>query len=257
MADNSKIEWTTHTFNPWWGCTKVTDGCRNCYAENLSNRYGFKVWGVGAQRRTFGEKHWQQPLKWNKQAASAGVRYRVFCASMADVFDEEAPVGEREKLWHVIARTPWLDWQILTKRPQLIAQSLPQDWGDGYANVWLGTSVEDERVLHRVDDLVAVPAAVHFLSVEPMIGPIRVLPLADIEWVIVGGESGPRSRPMKEEWVESIYDQCRTADVPFFFKQWGGVRKNLTGRMLHSRTYDEMPRIYETEKESDKVLSAA
>jgi protein gp37 len=176
---------------------------------------------------------------------------------MADVFDEEAPVGEREKLWRVIAQTPQLDWQILTKRPQLIAQSLPQDWEDGYPNVWLGTSVEDERVVHRVYDLVTVPAAVHFLSVEPLIGPIGVLPLEDIEWVIVGGESGPKSRPMKEEWVESIYSQCRIAEVPFFFKQWGGVRKHQTGRTLHSRTYDEMPHICETADVLNKVLSAA
>lgn len=255
MATNSKIEWTTHTFNPWWGCTKVSEGCRNCYAENLSNRYGFKVWGVGATRRTFGDQHWKQPIKWNAEARLAGERRRVFCASMADVFDEEAPVGEREKLWRVIAETPFLDWQILTKRPQLIVANLPPDWGNGYSNVWLGTSIEDERVVERVNQLVAVPAVVHFLSVEPLIGPIDDLPLAGIEWVIVGGESGPKSRPIQEEWVESIYQQCRAANVPFFFKQWGGTRKHLTGRDLHQRTYNEMPRARRATRRRSAVSS--
>lgn len=246
MATNSKIEWTTHTFNPWWGCTKVSDGCKFCYAEALSTRYGHQVWGVGAARRTFGEKHWQQPIKWNAEAKSMGQRSRVFCASMADVFDEAAPDGELEKLWRVIAETPFLDWQLLTKRPHQIAENLPHDWEAGYPNVWLGTSVEDERVIQRVYDLVSVPAAVHFLSVEPLIGPINELPLDGIEWVIVGGESGPKARPMEEEWVDSIFRQCCEADVPFFFKQWGGVRKHTTGRDLHGRTYDAMPRLSRT-----------
>lgn len=134
-----------------------------------------------------------------------------------------------------------MDWQILTKRPHLITAHLPDDWGDGYVNVWLGTSIEDERVLQRVDDLVQVPAIVHFLSIEPLIGPIGALQLDDIEWVIVGGESGPRARPMAPEWVESIYEQCLESRVPFFFKQWGGVRKQMTGRTLHDRHYDNMP----------------
>lgn len=241
MAQNSQIEWTTHTFNPWWGCTKVSDGCKFCYAETLANRYGHKVWGPQATRRTFGEKHWQEPLKWNAEAEKAGVRRRVFCASMADVFDELAPAGEREKLWVLMRETPWLDWQVLTKRPHLIAENLPADWYDGYENVWLGTSIEDSRVVQRVEELVAVPAVVHFLSVEPLIGPIDDLPLDNIEWVIVGGESGPGARPMKQEWVESIHRQCRAANVPFFFKQWGGVRKKAAGRALHQRHYDEMP----------------
>ena len=254
MATESKIEWTTHTFNPWWGCTKVTDGCRNCYAENLSNRYGFAVWGAGATRRTFGEKHWQQPIKWNADAQAKGERARVFCASMADVFDENAPEGELQRLWDIIAQTPFLDWQLLTKRPQRIATHLPDDWNGGYANVWLGTSVEDERVLDRVTDLVSVPAVVHFLSVEPLIGPISNLPLEDIEWVIVGGESGPRARAMEKEWAVSIFRQCRAANVPFFFKQWGGVRKHLHGRELNNRTYSEMPRLRRARQKTGVIV---
>jgi protein gp37 len=235
MANNSKIEWTTHTFNPWWGCTKVSDGCKFCYAETLSSRYGHDVWGPKKERRTFSEKHWQEPLRWNEQALRARERHRVFCASMADVFEEAAPSGELDKLWRLIKNTPNLDWLLLTKRPERIGESVPWDWGSGYENVWLGTSVEDHRVLQRVTQLTEIPAIVHFLSVEPLIGPIDELPLDGIEWVIVGGESGPGAREMRSEWVDSIHRQCRKADVPFFFKQWGGVRKKIAGRELHGR----------------------
>ena len=241
MAINSSIEWTTHTFNPWWGCTKVSDGCRFCYAEAIARRYGNDVWGVGKTRRTFGDKHWAEPLKWNEKARRNGERERVFCASMADVFDPAAPTEERSRLWELIRQTPFLDWQILTKRPEFIPRYLPDDWHDGYANVWLGTSVEDDRVLQRVSDLAAVPSVVRFLSCEPLIGPLDSLPLQDIHWVIVGGESGPSSRSMNQIWVDSILEQCHAANVPFFFKQWGGVRKQAAGRILHNRTYDDFP----------------
>ena len=241
MATNSKIEWTSHTFNPWWGCTKISEGCRFCYAQAIANRYGHNVWGPGVERRTFGDTHWREPLRWNQEARRSGERARVFCASMSDVFDERAPETERQKLWELIRCTPLLDWQILTKRPHLIADNLPHDWGGGYENVWLGTSVEDMRVVSRIAQLVSVPAAVHFLSLEPLIGPLDDLPLEGIEWVIVGGESGPKSRPMQTEWVESIRLQCQINSVPFFFKQWGGVRKKENGRQLNDRTYDEMP----------------
>ncbi len=246
MAQHSSIEWTDHTFNPWWGCTKVSDGCKFCYAEAIANRYGQNVWGPTAARRTFGENHWREPLKWNEAAERNGERARVFCASMADVFDERAPVEERERLWELIRQTPHLDWQILTKRPQLIAENLPLDWGDGYENVWLGTSVEDKRVVERIVQLSAVPAVVHFLSLEPLIGPLPNLPLDDIQWVIVGGESGPKSRFMSPLWVEDIRHQCEAASVPFFFKQWGGARKKQAGRELNGRFYNEMPRVAQT-----------
>lgn len=246
MAENSPIEWTDHTFNPWWGCTKVSDGCKFCYAQTLANRYGHNVWGPDAQRRTFGESYWQAPLLWNRKAKEQSKRLRVFCASMADVFDPESPEGERERLWEIIRSTPCLDWQILTKRPHLISENLPQDWNLGYENVWLGTSVEDERVVSRIDQLIAVPAIVHFLSLEPLIGPLPHLILNDVEWAIVGGESGAGARPIQTEWVEEIRQQCEIADVPFFFKQWGGVRKKQTGRELNGRFYNEMPRVAQT-----------
>jgi protein gp37 len=242
MGFNSSIEWTTHTFNPWWGCTKVSDGCRNCYAEALSNRYGHSVWGAGKPRRLMSDAHWQAPLGWDADAKRTGRRARVFCASMADVFEEQAPPGQLARLWDLIRLTLNLDWQLLTKRPHRIAESLPPDWGSGYSNVWLGTSVEDQRVINRVRELSAVPAVVRFLSVEPLLGPIRRLPLKGIDWIIVGGESGPNARPIEAEWVLDIRRQCRTAGVPFFFKQWGGVNKKKSGRTLSGRIYNEMPK---------------
>lgn len=241
MGSFSKIEWTTHTFNPWWGCTKVSDGCKFCYAETLSNRYGYDFWGPKKPRRLMSDQHWKMPLRWNAEAARKGIRSRVFCASMADVFEEHSPDGQLERLWEVIRRTPNLDWQLLTKRPHLIVEKLPTDWGAGYANVWLGTSIEDARVLNRVQYLAETPSVVRFLSVEPLIGPIHQLPLSGIDWVIVGGESGKGARPMKREWVLEIRQQCRQARVAFFFKQWGGTNKKKAGRLLEDRNYDEMP----------------
>ena len=246
------IEWTStrlsdgtivpgYTFNPWWGCVKVSDGCKFCYAETLAKRYGHDNWGPGKERRLMSAAHWRQPLKWNEEARKQGIRYRVFCASMADVFEERAPEGERLRLWKLIAETPHLDWQLLTKRPERIAEGLPLDWGSGYCNVWLGTSVEDERVIGRIRHLQAITAVVRFLSLEPLIGPLNNLPLEGIHWAIVGGESGHGARPIKEEWVLSIREQCRAAETAFFFKQWGGVHKNKAGRELQGRPYDEMP----------------
>jgi protein gp37 len=243
MGFNSNIEWTNHTFNPWWGCTKVSDGCKSCYAEALAKRYGHRVWGSSRPRRLMSDNHWKEPIKWNAEAERRRIRYRVFCASMADVFEENAPEGQLERLWEVIRRTPNLDWQILTKRPHRISNLLPSDWGAGYENVWLGTSVEDDRVIERVPHLIAVPAVIHFLSLEPLIGPLPNLPMQGIDWVIVGGESGPRSRLMEESWVLDIRRQCSEAGVPFFFKQWGGVRKKEAGRKLQDEFYNEMPKI--------------
>ncbi|MGH8720067.1 MAG: DUF5131 family protein [Burkholderiales bacterium] len=241
MGFNSHIEWTTHTFNPWWGCTKVSDGCKFCYAEALSKRYGHDVWGARKSRRLLSDNHWREPLKWDAEAKRKRLRLQVFCASMADVFEERAPAGQLERLWDLIRQTPNLDWQLLTKRPHRIADNLPKDWGYGYSNVWLGTSVEDRRVIDRISLLVRVPAQVHFLSLEPLLGPLPNLPLKGIDWVIVGGESGPRARPIDPVWVRSIRNQCLKAGVAFFFKQWGGFNKKKTGRELEGRTWDEMP----------------
>lgn len=155
MGKETGIGWTRHTFNPWWGCKKVSAGCKFCYAESIDKVYGGgQHWGIGAPRREFGDKHWNEPRRWNKQAVKDGVRRRVFCASMADVFDPEAPAGALERLWQLIRETPQLDWLLLTKRPERIASSLPADWGKGWHNVWLGTSVEnqeaaDKRIPHK------------------------------------------------------------------------------------------------------------
>lgn len=153
LGKSTPIEWTDHTFNPWWGCTKVSPACDHCYAEAWDKRTGGDHWGPHSNRRTFGDKHWNEPLRWDRAAAEAGARRRVFCASMADVFDNAAPENALSRLWQLVRSTPWLDWQLLTKRPQNIRTMLPPDWGEGYANVWLGTTTEnqeeaDRRVVH-------------------------------------------------------------------------------------------------------------
>ena len=241
MGYSSHIEWTTHTFNPWWGCTKVSDGCKLCYAESLAKRYGHNVWGPTAERRTLSDAYWQQPINWNTEAQRTGVRARVFCASMADVFEDRAPEGERERLWDLVRVTRHLDWQILTKRPENIAAMLPDDWDDGWRHVWLGTSIEDERVTHRAQTLAQVPAKIRFLSVEPLIGRIKNLPLNGIGWVIVGGESGAGARPMQAEWALEIMEQCADAGVPYFFKQAGNVLARTWGVKGKGNDFDLMP----------------
>ncbi len=224
MAANSKIEWTHSTFNPHWGCARVSPGCEHCYAETFAHRLGLKVWGANADRREFGDKHWTEPLKWDKAAAKAGERHRVFCASMADVF-EDHPVAQRsrDRLWPLIKSTPNLDWLLLTKRPENIARMLPADWGTGYANVWLGTTVEDRKRKGRIDELRAVPAAIHFLSLEPLLEDpdLGDDDLAGIDWVIVGGESGHGARRFDVTWARSIISQCRAAGVAVHVKQLG------------------------------------
>jgi protein gp37 len=180
VVENSKIEWTDHTFNPWVGCTKISPACANCYAEGWAKRTGHADLWTGERRRTSAE-NWRQPLKWNKEAAASGIRRKVFCASLADVFDNQVPVRWRDDLWHYIAMTPYLDWLLLTKRPQNIAKMLPTkaaghpEWGDGWPNVWLGTTVENQTEAdRRIPDLLSTPAAVRFLSCEPLLGPVDI-----------------------------------------------------------------------------------
>ena len=253
MAENSKIEWTHHTFNPWIGCQKVGPGCDSCYAEAMMDaRLGRVEWGPHGARLRTSPANWRQPLKWDRDAAAAGERPRVFCASLADVFDNHASIMPewRADLWALIRATPNLDWLLLTKRPGNIAKMLPPDWGDGYANVWLGCTVVNQDEADRdIPKLLAVPARVRFLSMEPLLGPVDLTELKnpavaigehiysaldcdvdpeDDEWhgakidlVIVGGESGPGARPMHPDWVLSLRDQCQAAGVAFFFKQWG------------------------------------
>ena len=230
MAQFSKIEWTHHTFNGWWGCIKVSAGCDNCYADAWANRMGHQVWGPHAERRILSDDHYRLPLKWNKLAQIAGERHRVFCSSMADFFENNVQLTEpRQRILKLIEQTTQLDWQVLTKRPQNIRKHLPKDY-DYPPNLWLGTSVEDQ---HAADTRIRYllehdRAAVRFLSCEPLLGPVDIRKYlepngkgAKIDWVIIGGEAGGHSRPMNPVWATSLIRQCESAKVPVFFKQWG------------------------------------
>jgi protein gp37 len=229
MAKDSKIEWTHHTFNPWWGCERVSPACKNCYAEAWAHRLGLDLWSKNSSRRMLSDAYWRAPLGWDDEAAKAGRRYRVFCASMADVFENRRDLdAPRSRLWQLIGDTPNLDWLLLTKRPQHVHNFVP--WGDAWPrNVWLGTTVENQRwAKKRLPYLLEQPAAVHFLSCEPLLGPLDLTPwlTADIGahavgWVIAGGESGHRARPMNPDWARALRDQCEAHAVPFHFKQWG------------------------------------
>lgn len=256
MSSNSKIQWTDSTFNPWWGCVKVHEGCKFCYAERDSNRYGFKLWGPRSERRTFGDKHWAEPVKWNKQAESEGLRHRVFCASMADVFEDHPALPEqRKRLFDLICRTPYLDWQVLTKRPEHALRMMVEAGlyagenvaGENVAcpqpNLWIGTSPCNQGTLNEsLPHLLRVPAAIRFLSLEPLLGPVDLGPCSDIDWVIVGGESGHHARPCFLQWIASIVTQCREAGIPVFVKQFGAfvIRSDPARRLklLHSKGGD-------------------
>ena len=240
MAQNTAIEWADHTFNPWLGCTKVSPGCDHCYAEAWAKRAG-KTAGVvwGGDRRRTSAANWQQPLRWNAQAERESRRFRVFCASLADVFDNEVPVQWRRDLFDLIAATPHIDWLLLTKRignaRSLYAEAYLDSARQWPVNVWLGATVVDQAEADRdVPKLLKVPARVRFLSVEPMLGPISfdglfastkvndgTNALEALDWVICGGESGPGARPMHPDWARGLRDQCAAAGVPFLFKQWG------------------------------------
>lgn len=260
MGKNTKISWTDHTFNPWWGCTKVSEGCANCYAEAMSKRFGDDVWGPGKPRKMMSDKYWDQPLKWNARAEREGIRRKVFAGSMCDFAEDDLTFmldGPRFRLGTLINETPWLDWLLLTKRAENLVhvchamgftnQVLPC-YGNIELpnNVWLGVSAEDQPNFDkRVRDLLPIPAPVSFVSLEPLLGPIDLGLLGTvskdispnysmgydkINWVIVGGESGPNARPMNLDWARDIRDQCQAAGVPFYFKQVGGYpnkRENL------------------------------
>ena len=217
--EHSHIEWTDHSFNAWLGCTKVSPACDHCYAERWSKRNGAnaRLWQGERRRTTVG--NWRQPRKWDREAARHGIRYRVFCASLADVFDNQVVDEWRTDLWDLIASTPHLDWLLLTKRPQNIRKMLPSTWGSGWSNVWMGTTVENVvEARRRIPHLVAIPAPVRFLSCEPLLEPITPDP-AGINWVICGGETGHGAREMNADWARSLHAQCADADIPFFTKQ--------------------------------------
>lgn len=245
MTENSKIEWTHHTFNPWVGCTKVSPACDHCYAERWAKRAGDPDLWNGQRRKT---KTWAKPMKWNQEASGKGIRYRVFCASLADVFDNQVPTEWRDDLWVLIKNTPNLDWLLLTKRPQNIAKFLPSDWSDGYPNVWLGTTVENQTEAdRRIQHLIRIPSKVHFLSCEPLLGEVGISAyLPKLEWVIAGGESGPGYRKANHDWFRILRDQCGLFNVPFLFKQWQGTTPKqikALGRELDGVIYDEYPTV--------------
>jgi protein gp37 len=283
VGENSGIEWTHHTFNPWTGCTRVSPGCDHCYAAAFARRNPstFGSWEPGAPRKRTSPRNWYQPIIWNRRAAEAGERHRVFCASMADVFDNQAPEAWRLDLWELIHRTPHLDWLLLTKRPQNMARMLPQPatlgfpaWGQGWPNVWLGTTAENQAEAdRRIPHLLAVPAATRFLSCEPLLGPVDLsawwknnVPCGSywhpngLNWVIVGGESGPEARPSHPDWFRSLRDQCAAAGVPFFFKQWGvwtGRPINADGFADHLICIDAAGRHFALSRSADDVAKGA
>lgn len=259
----TKIEWADYSFNPWWGCARVSAGCDGCYAEAQAKRYGHDVWGKNGPRRELSDANWRKPLKWNADAEQAGTIARVFSGSMCDVFELHPALDPlRERLWQLIADTPWLIWMLLTKRPENVADMAP--WGDAWpVNVWLGTTVESERVIGRIADLLAVPARLRFLSCEPLIGGVDLAPFLfgecrclvptfegagqhapdcavfvprrdGIGWIIAGGESGPHARPPHPGWFRDLRNDAGAAGVPFLFKQWGEWRPPLPGEEFNT-----------------------
>lgn len=235
MAANSSIEWTKSTWNPVTGCTKVSPGCKHCYAERMALRLqamkhpnymeGFKV--------TLHPQVLELPLGWKKPQT-------IFVNSMSDLFHEDVPLSFILKVFDVMKRASWHDFQILTKRSARLSElNSKLEWP---RNVWMGVSVENTDYTYRIQHLRSTAASIKFISLEPLLGPLPNLDLSGIDWVIVGGESGPMARPMGKAWVTDICDQCQQASVPFFFKQWGGVQKKKAGRLLDGRTWDELPR---------------
>lgn len=254
MAQASSIEWTESTWNPVLGCTKISPGCKNCYAERMAKRLAAIALAARENGQDAGRTgHYlhviNQHGRWNNQvyleesALSDPLHWKrprtIFVNSMSDLFHEDVPLDYIRRVFDVMNACPQHTFQILTKRPHLAAKYAAElEWSE---HIWMGTSVESQAQVFRVGDLRSIPARVRFLSVEPLIGPIPRLPLTGIHWVIVGGESGPGARPMEAAWVQQIRDRCVVQGVPFFFKQWGGVNKKKAGRVLDRRTWDEMP----------------
>lgn len=242
MAQNSSIEWTDSTWNPVTGCTKISTGCKNCYAERMANR----LYEMGQFRYrnkfqlTLQEDLIDVPLKWKKPRV-------VFVNSMSDLFHKNVPVSFIKKVFNTMNVAQHHVFQVLTKRSQRLKELAPElNWSP---NIWMGVSVEDQKMVNRVDDLRDVPARIRFLSIEPLIGPITNIGLSGINWVIVGGESGPKARPMNPEWARSIRDICVEKNVQFFFKQWGGVNKKKTGRELDGQFWDQRPEYFPEKQE--------
>lgn len=241
MAGNSSIEWTEATWNPVTGCNKVSQGCKNCYAERMAKR----LHAMGNHRYVNGfnitlhHDLVDAPRKWVKPR-------KIFVNSMSDLFHEDIPLEFIQRIFITMNETPQHIFQVLTKRSKRAAELSPYlSWTP---NIWMGTSVENEAVTYRIKEIKQIPAHIRFLSCEPLLGPLNSLDLDNIHWVIVGGESGPKARPMDTDWVRDIRDQCRSQNVAFFFKQWGGVQKHRHGRILDNQTYDEYPNIEHLKK---------
>lgn len=245
MASQSSIEWTESTWNPLTGCDKITTGCKHCYAERLSAR--LKAMGNPSYENgfelTMHERVLSLPLTWKKPRT-------VFVNSMSDLFHEDVPLDFIQRVFDTMRKAYWHNFQTLTKRSSvLLAYDGEIEWP---SNVWMGVSVENEDYVHRIDELKRTGAKIKFLSLEPLLGPLPELDLEGIDWVIVGGESGPGARLMRGEWVGEIRDRCVASGVPFFFKQWGGTNKKRAGRMLEGRTWDQMPAL---QNNAESVLS--
>lgn len=276
MGENSKIEWCDHTFNPVIGCTKVSPGCKHCYAEQMmANRWHKAQWGPQARRIRTSSANWRKPLQWDASAKADGRRARVFCASLADVFEDHKDwVEPRRALVVLMEQTPNLQWLLLTKRPENVMRLLQatmtldvETWFQCMGSrVWIGASVEQQATADtRISALLKIPAQVRFLSCEPLLGPLDLdcylgdlpededgapYPGNGIQWVIAGGESGAKARPMEADWVRSLRDQCQAAGTAFFFKQWGAAARRKTfqreqpvGRLLDGREWNEFPRV--------------
>jgi len=236
MGTHSSIEWTESTWNPLTGCTKISPGCKHCYAERMALR--LKAMGQPNYRNgfqvTLHEHALELPLSWKKPQM-------IFVNSMSDLFHQDVPIEFIQRVFDVMHQASWHTFQVLTKRSKRLRElDSKTNWS---SNVWMGVSVENEKYALRIDDLRQTRACTRFLSLEPLLGPLPNLDLHGINWVIVGGESGPGARPIEEEWVIDIKNQCRKAHIPFFFKQWGGFNKKRAGRTLQGRTWDEMPRL--------------
>ena len=234
MAQGSDIEWTESTWNPVTGCTKISPGCKHCYAKRMAERLramgqanyanGFKL--------TLQPHMLEIPLRWKKPQT-------IFVNSMSDLFHEDVPIGYIRQVFDVMARAHWHRFQVLTKRANRLAELSPRlAWA---SNIWMGVSVENAKYAYRIDELRSAGSSIKFLSLEPLLGPLSDLDLLGIDWVIVGGESGPRARHIDPVWVTDLRDQCERANVPFFFKQWGGTNRKRSGRLLDGRTWDQMP----------------
>jgi protein gp37 len=248
MADTS-IEWTDATWNPVAGCTVLTAGCTNCYAMRMAARLeAMRVEKyAGLTRKSGGRAKWTGKIKLDHASLEIPTYWkkprRVFVNSMSDLFHEKVPQEFVLRVWKVMEATPHHTYQILTKRPDRMATVLTSPGFVVLSNVWLGTSVEDGRVLHRIDELRAAPAAIRFISFEPLIGSVADGNLSGIHWAIVGGESGPQARPMDPVWIDEIFDLCTDADAAFFFKQWGGRNKKASGRTYRGRLWDDLPEL--------------